>query len=61
MPLLIISIIKVKGLDLSVAPEQSVFLEGEEVGMDGGEVGSEGREAGTRIIASHMQLFNYLK
>lgn len=58
---LIISIIKIKGLDLSVVPEQSVSLEGEEVGVDGREADSEGRKLSTRIIASHMQPFNYLK
>jgi len=44
-----------------VAPEQSVFLEGEEVGVDSGEADSEGRKLSTRRIASHMQPFNYLK
>lgn len=61
LSLLIISIIKIKGLDLSVVPEQSVFLEGEEVGVDSREADSEGRKLSTRIIASHMQPFNYLK
>ena len=58
---LFISIIKIKGLDLSVVSEQSVSLEGEEVGVDGREADSEGRKLSTRIIASHMQPFNYLK
>lgn len=61
LSLLIISIIKIKGLDLSVVAEQSVFLEGEEVGVDGREADSEGRKLSTKIIASHMQPVNYLK